>query len=191
MLAVLLGKFAHSKKDWAYLVLAMAFTLVSDFFLLLTDYITLGVATFWLAHTAYIFRVRRKLPKVTVVTLAVGLFFGVLLVLLGFPDVLMFFAAVYAVLFAQNIIVHVKYCKNTDNTTDELPLFNRKIILAALVLFALCDVNVAIFNLRDPLELSPQAVDIVYTLIWLFYVPSQLMLAISAVRFPRFLQKRS
>ncbi|MCL1987181.1 MAG: lysoplasmalogenase family protein [Firmicutes bacterium] len=185
LLALGTVKFAYSKKDWACLAVAMAFTVVSDYFLLLTDNLVLGVATFWLVHTVYIFRVQQKIPKITIITLVVGLSFGILFVWLNVNNILVFFSAIYAALFLQNFVFHVKFCKsgnlNKIENSYSLPKVNRKIMLVALTFFVICDVNVLIFNIRDILQLSEQNVERVYTLMWLFYVPSQVLLGISAV----------
>ena len=79
---------------------------------------------------------------------------------------------IYALLFIANIAVSIAFFKK-----------NKTIVLAGLVLFALCDVNVLILNL-------PQfGVNIgfpwTFTLIWVFYLPSQLLLSVSAIDWSR------
>lgn len=50
---------------------------------------------------------------------------------------------------------------------------NKEIILLGMILFVLCDINVAIYNTIGKTN------HIVFILIWLFYLPSQLLLALS------------
>jgi len=163
--------FCVSRRDWAWLTLGLLFTVGADYFLVIHDSHLPGVAVFCFAHVCYIFRALgdtgrgKRIAWVVVPVLAVVVLFafvnGALLVLAG----------TYAALFLTNIAVNMKFCK-----------INRPIVLTGLILFALCDVNVVLFNLPHYLGTAatfPWA----FWLIWVFYLPSQLLLAASA--FPR------
>ena len=183
--------FSNSKRDWAFLALAMGFTLTSDYFLLLTSRHATGVLIFCFVHIIYILRVsfdwEKSLMKIGA-TVCIG---WLILAISAFTPLLphfnrnpiIIFAAIYAALFIQNIIAHVKYYRY--NGQDALPLINRKIMLIGLVLFALCDIHVLMFNL--PLYLNvPPAIGIWgRTWMWVFYAPSQLLLCISAVQWKK------
>jgi len=174
----------------------MGFTLVSDFFLVLVHNYRAGVFTFCFVHIIYIFRVSDNKVK-SVFKIFTTIFSGILVFVFFnlFPflpqlDILVIFAMVYAYLFVQNLATHIRYYRRDD--ANALPLINRRLMLIGLILFALCDVHVLLFNLPQHIPYFPQALaDWGLTWIWVFYAPSQLLLSISAVKFhsPNFLKK--
>ena len=178
--------FCHSKRDWAYLAAAMGFTLVSDYFLLLTNKYSTGVFVFCFVHVMYILRVSDNREKSAVGIAATIFFGGLLFAIFTFVHVLpplnplIVIAMVYTALFIQDIIAHIRYYKR--NGEDALPIVNRRIMLAGIILFALCDIHVLMFNLPNYL-LVPPAIGIWGRMwIWVFYTPAQLLLSISGVR---------
>ncbi|MCL2388210.1 MAG: hypothetical protein FWC89_11795, partial [Defluviitaleaceae bacterium] len=86
-------------------------------------------------------------------------------------------AALYACLFITNIVINVK-------TRARRPKWNFRVTMAGLVLFALCDINVMLYNMPAYLG-TPHWFYFVFPLIWIFYLPSQALLAISATSSPR------
>ena len=171
--------FCVSKKNWFWLTLGLAFTVGADYFLVIKDWHLHGVAVFCFVHVCYILRVwdckhgfglfkqTRKGILFLVFAVAVITFSVIFAFANGWLIIL---ASIYAGLFITNIALNFCYCK-----------INRPFVLTGLILFALCDINVALFNL-------PRQFDIGFTfpwafqLIWIFYLPSQLLLAVSAVR---------
>ena len=82
-------------------------------------------------------------------------------------------ALLYGALFAVNIFVNAKARR---------PKINYILVMVGLIFFALCDVNVMLFNLQQYTGASfefPAA----FALIWIFYLPSQVLLAISSLAF--------
>jgi hypothetical protein len=157
-----------SKKEWAWLVGGLSFTVLADYFLVLRNEHLLGIAAFCFAHICYIARAiefkKRQIAYALVFLSAwlCGIFFDIVVV-----------AGLYALLFGINIYVNFK--------AKHRPKFNYYAVLAGLILFALCDINVMLFNLPVYLGVTnifPWA----FTLIWVFYLPSQLLLAVSAFR---------
>jgi hypothetical protein len=61
------------------------------------------------------------------------------------------------------------------------------IFAAGLVLFLLCDINVGLFNLSGFVSVTGRVVEILYSLssilMWTFYAPSQVLIAISSDNF--------
>ena len=160
----------------------MGFTLVSDYFLVLIHNNLVGVFTFCFVHITYIFRVsndrRQSLEWVLAPFLAGGFFYFVLGASVPLIGIL---AVIYGTLFGVNIAEHIKYYRSAK--ADALPMTNRRIMLAGLILFALCDIHVLMFNLPHYLPQVPQAVGEWGRMwIWVFYAPSQLLLAVSAAR---------
>lgn len=166
--AIISGRWSWSRKDWAWLVGALFFTLLADYFLVLRVEHLLGVAAFCFAHVCYIFRVlefRRWLVWAFFGFLAVwaaALFFGSVVVLAG----------IYACLFGLNIFV---------NFRAKRPRVNYCLVLVGLILFVLCDLNVMLYNLPKYMGMGGIFKG-AYTMIWIFYLPSQALLAASAVR---------
>lgn len=169
--------FCRSKKDWAYLSVAMGFTLVSDLFLLVVNNHAMGVLTFWFVQMAYILRVSEDLQKskMKIMATIIG---GMAAFIIFRSDILIVLAVVYALLFVQNVIAHVKYFSRG------MP--NRHMMLMGILLFALCDIHVLMFNLPGFLPGIPVQIGAWGgTWIWVFYAPSQLLLSASAVRWGR------
>ena len=164
----------RDKRNWALLVGGMAFTVAADYFLVLHNARVPGVAVFCFAHVCYIlraFRGERELTRrfvlfsFTIVTAVVA----ILLVL----DSIFALAGMYAALFMVNLYVNFKFRRVNKNGT---------FILIGLILFALCDIAVMLFNVPRYLGVMPALVQI-YPFIWIFYLPAQAMLAISAIQF--------
>jgi hypothetical protein len=169
---VALGSYflCRDKRDWAWLAGGMAFTVGADCFLVLRDAHIPGVSVFCFAHACYMMRaVRWPWKRVVIFFLIIGcavsvmVLFGLLTVLVG----------LYAALFIASITANVRYRKSLPNA----PL-----VLTGLVLFALCDIGVLLYNI--PRYAGGYAVLArVYPFIWLFYLPAQSLLALSAADF--------
>ena len=163
--------FCYSKKDWRYLAVAMGFTLISDYFLVIAHNYRVGVFTFCFVHIAYILRVSENKTKSIIYILAIILAGAILTLFVD--DILIALAAVYAALFVQNLLTNL--CQNH--------LHNRRIILVGLILFVLCDINVLMLNLPNFMNFPKSMANIAHSLIWLFYAPAQVLLAFSAIDF--------
>jgi len=166
--------FCKNKRDWFWLALALGFTVVADYFLVLHDWHLPGIAVFCFAHLAYISRAVRggcqeNCPlanwwiAVWVVALVV-----IAVVAFIWLDGIFVVTALYALLFITNIIISARYLKH-----------NRKLTITGLLLFAACDICVLIFNLPVYIG-APGWLRGVFPLIWVFYLPSQVLLAVSA-----------
>jgi len=163
---------SRDKRSWAWLLAGLAFTVVADFFLVLHDAHVPGVAIFCFTHVCYAMRAQRGdrehtrrflLFTFTVVSVAAAL----LLVL----DSIIALAGMYAALFLVNLCLNFKHRRVNRNGT---------FVFVALVLFALCDVTVMLYNVPRYMGVMPVLMRL-YPLIWIFYLPAQAMLAISAI----------
>lgn len=162
---------------------AMGFTLASDYFLVLLHSHRSGVFVFCFVHIFYILRVSDNWEK-SMAKIAATIFGGLLIFavfifvpVLPLPDPLIVFAIVYAALFIQNIIAHIQYHRRGGAKL----LTNRRLMLAGIILFALCDIHVLLLNLPQYLPL-PHSIAVWGGIwIWVFYAPSQFLLGISAV----------
>jgi len=160
--------FCKQKRDWAWLTLGLAFTVGADYFLVINNRHLPGVAVFCFAHMCYILRATGATQKKVLIfaAIAVGIFVAFI------NGWLIALSGIYAALFITNIVLNFKFQK-----------INRLLVLTGLILFALCDINVALFNLPRHFDINftfPWA----FTLVWVFYLPSQVLLAVSAMRRP-------
>jgi len=177
-IAILSYFICCSKKDWGWLTAGLLFTVGADYFLVIHNLHLPGVAVFCFAHICYILRVADISKRAKKLVMAIA-FVWVLLLFVN--NALFMLAGTYAVLFAVNIAFNVRYFRQKNTL---LPKFNKVLVLAGLILFVLCDINVALFNLPrqfDMPDIFPQA----FYLIWVFYLPSQLLLAVSGIAFPK------
>lgn len=133
--------------------LAAGLTLCADFFLIFTTHYAIGLAFFILAQSAYLQSLRHK-PFRWQYFAALPLAFLLPLPALG---------GGYALLFARHFYFAMKKARAYKNAPAML-------YVLALVLFAACDLTVAWGYFARPAPV----------LIWLFYAPSQFLLALTA-----------
>lgn len=163
-LALSLYQRSHNKKDSKYVIFALTFTVIADIFLLFTTRHIPGVLSFWLVQLLYLKRYHNRLfgAGIIAVVIAIPLIF-----LLPFES-LHIIAGTYAILIMLCFFATFK---------TKLPIFNLVCIRLGMLLFILCDVHVALFNL---LARSHPYFPIASIAMWFFYLPSQLLLALSA-----------
>lgn len=137
---------------WNGLPMAALFTLCGDYFLLFTDVYGAGVSFFILTQLAYLRNLQGySFPWRVLLFLSVGL--CIPLLLLG-------------VLYAFFFLCHVSLALQKEKAQ---PSLFRKLYLFGLMLFICCDLVVAWGYFFTPIP----------WLIWLFYAPSQLLLALT------------
>ena len=144
-------KYSFKSRDGAWLTTSLFFTVISDYFLLISHMYEIGVLFFCLVHFFYWVRYGANLKFLYLIFLAV-LFFIIT------KDVLISLAFLYSLFFAVTFVYAFKYEKN------------KELIRIGMILFLLCDILVAIYNLTN--------LNLVF-FIWLFYAPSQICLALS------------
>lgn len=142
---------------------AALFTVTSDVFLLFTDWYKIGIFFFCMVQISYMSAILKK--PFPYICLLLGLVFPFIpLEMVG---------AIYAGLFVSHFYLAFKHGQELSAKTQWL-------YVLGIFLFACCDVLVA---LR-----SNQA--LVHNLIWLFYTPSQILLAFNARQIPSKEQSR-
>lgn len=176
------------------IVAALFFTLVSDLFLLLTDLYFYGVLTFILAQQLHHMRLilyrtkeegqagkglltRVYLIRVAIqaITAAIVLF---VLVQVGVSlDGLLIAGVFYFICIVYNTILAIRTALRYRK--DKGMVF----MAIGMVLFLLCDINVGLFNIAGYVSLPVDIYEFVYTasslLMWIFYAPSQVLIALS------------
>ena len=184
------------KKKQLCLRIAFIFTLIADYFLLLQDHhYFYGVLSFLFAQQTYGIKldleelpdnaaVKRNLTLRILCRIAIQLTIaggiGVLLDYTGIVmDRLLFVSLFYFISFLTNIYrslgIARKYPKNRSNL----------LFAIGMVLFLLCDLNVGLYNLSDFIPLTAKLDKMIYSFssifMWVFYAPSQVLIALSII----------
>jgi len=167
--AVAAYKVSFNRDDAKLLVWALLFTLVSDALLLFASAPELGVLSFLIVHLLYIRRYKKKsFKRNLILALAAASFSAAgFWASFSFPYILLL-GAVYAVFIFTSTILAFR---------SNLPPINKRLAEIGMVLFLLCDLNVAISFLAQSGSLVQW---IAGNLEWIFYIPSQALLALSA-----------
>ena len=158
----------------AFLALALFFTAVADYFLLvINNHFEAGVTVFIVAQIFHFARIATlKTLKTNLISVAARLLLAVVALVL---------LAVTNNFDTLNCLVAIYFPLLLVNTADALfvALKNKKRILlfVGFCLFVLCDVCVGLYNID--INLPTKLVNAVSFLMWVFYLPSQTLIALS------------
>ena len=158
---------------------AMVFTAISDLFILvLDDYFKIGLATFIVAHALYLYRLyhgRAKKIWITIVVRAAvaGIMIGVCCGLFG-GNLLVIEACVYLVLLVGNCVESLIMCNRG---------LKNVLFAIGLLLFLGCDICVGFkHGSLIGVDLTGKVYDFVVYMIWVFYLPSQVLITCALLR---------
>lgn len=191
--------FSAGKSTFCLLQAALFFTVISDLFLLILDRYFIGVLTFIIAQELYGLRLvivrnrmmntevpvvkKRKLSiaflKRILLQLTVSFVICMLLGLAGIkPEGLLFISSFYFICIITNVISAFTLVRHQPGKKGNL------IYAIGMLLFLLCDINVGLFNLSGFLSIDGEVYEALYSastiLMWTFYAPSQVLIAISS-----------
>lgn len=166
--AYFLSRGAADKRDSLLLIAALSVTCAADAFLLLLSRPVPGIVIFCVVHLIYIRRYRKRAcyPVAAIALLAVAACFAANALWRGFP-LMQALASVYGPLLLA---------ASLSGFTAPLPKISRRFITIGMSLFLLCDIHVALFN---TLPAGNPYYPIAAFLMWFFYLPSQVLLALS------------
>ena len=161
------------------IALACAFvvTAISDLFIfVIDDYYDVGLCTFILAQTCYLVRIYMALGKKPYISIAVRL---------GLSGIVMLVLALTGNLDSLTALVAIYFPMLVCNAVESVFLFKISkiyiLFFVGLILFIGCDVCVGLNNFSMlGIELSKGAQDFVGIGMWAFYLPSQVLIALSA-----------
>lgn len=184
IISILIGRDGASKIDTALIIGARFFTLMADYYLMLLENYKLGILCFCVVQLLYILRhslIKKKAYKnIIILSLAGVLCYFILIdscITIGGLDCgLVRTACVYAVLLVTSL-----YCSISLLKSDKVEKTTACLIAAGMLLFFLCDINVALYNIFESLFLQKYAA-VTVILAWIFYAPSQLMLTLSGFK---------
>ncbi len=175
----------YRKKEKSVVSMALFFTVMADFFLLLTDWNIIGILCFIIIQTIYLYRLTMWNDEIRFTRRIVGRFLCSIVILLFAilvedarqPELIV--AVIYVISLVDNIAVSASICFYHVGSKRKSGCF-----FAGLCLLFLCDVQVAVYN-ADML-ISVQEIPIISKLtafaeiaMWLFYLPSQVLITLS------------
>lgn len=177
-LVVLIGNNRHDKMDTLLLRLAILLTALADLCMIILDLNELGIMIFCLVQITYIIRHRRAIDKAsnlgflivtTVVIILIVIFLtGNLLIedlgYEGIKKITVIIGSIYAAILLYSVYTGWQTLKGTF-----YPMYSRYLVAIGMTLFLLCDINVALSVVLKDLSI----------LIWIFYLPSQILLVLS------------
>lgn len=165
-------------KDGIALAAALAFTAISDLFILVLDsYYEVGVTTFIVVQCIYMYRLNvgraKKAAVSACVRVAIALALIIMFAVLGYLDYLLAVVCIYIVMLLVNMAEAVMLCRGG---------LHNALFAAGLVLFFCCDICVGLNNFDSVLGVALPAglLDFVGIAMWAFYLPSQVLIVCSA-----------
>ena len=169
LLCLLFALFCALRGGDRLVPLALAFTTVADCFLLMrNDHYGLGIALFLCVQTVYFLRLRRDgAPGAWPLRAGLALAAALALYALGLASPLNLLAGLY---FSQLLSNTVLAWTRTG--------LRRRLFAVGLTLFVGCDICVGLFNVLPPASPPRSAV---FVGMWFFYLPSQVLIALSAI----------
>lgn len=164
----------HNKLNSGLLITGLFFTVIADYiFLICKNYFPLAIGLFSIVQVLYMIRYNynNKDKNTFYLILSFIIIFSIYFTINIFiKEIKIIFPL--GLFYAISLIISLKegYIQYKYNL---YPSPNKDFILLGMILFLLCDINVAIYNTIGKMNL------IVFILIWIFYLPSQLLLALS------------
>lgn len=187
LLSIISAKNSHigtvNFRDVLLLKLALFITVIADLCLVIFDFYILGVIFFSFVQITYCVRYTSREIKTTLrnffVTFQFIVFLFVLIRLfIEKISILLPISLFYAICLLTSVTKAIKTWKN-----NLYPYPNNYMVTIGMILFLLCDICVALSNITEILPLTGYFIvriqGISASLIWVFYLPSQLLLALS------------
>jgi hypothetical protein len=159
------------------LILALLFTFLADTILVWTRYEIMGVFCFCIAQSAHLIRLNRKYAA-NIKLLALVLSLIVIAALLLKAPAIYVIACAYIILLFTNFILAIKdYHKNKANVHSRYGFYG-------FLLFICCDIYVGTRHLILDGLIGSAFLPLVNYLVWVFYYPSQVLIANSSDKEP-------
>ena len=162
------------KIDALVVRVALFFTLFADTCLIWLGNWEAGVASFVLVQICYFYRLNKGRTKTILVNV---ILFGIIHFIVNISIVEVPMVLILAEFYGVCLV---------RNTWDVFFVSQNRMFRVGLVLFLLCDVCVALRNLSMFVPVTngmvELAVSVASVLIWVFYLPSQVAIALSVVR---------
>ncbi len=165
------------RSDAAVLTCALAFTAISDFFILVLDsYYEIGVTTFFIAQSFYLYRLYKdRLNKIFITLIVRVILAAITITVLAVCSGMNYLLAIVSLYFVMLVV----------NCADAFILcrsgLKNLLFAVGLLLFIGCDVCVGLHNFGSVLNVAlPHGlIMFVQYAMWVFYLPSQVCIVCS------------
>jgi len=179
-----IGKDGFNNRDKFLLQFALVITVVADLCFLIFDYYILGIIFFCLVQIIYFIRHKMSsgykifitIIKFTITFLAIMIIYIMINLFIIKIDFLYGIALFYSICLCTSTIKAIQVIK-----FNLYPYPNKYMIGVGMALFLLCDINVAISSITKSSLISLHIISSL--LIWIFYLPSQILLSMSGYDF--------
>lgn len=170
--------YANQKYHTDYnLQLAILFTFLADTILVWTPYTIAGVYVFCFAQFMHLTRLT-KLPYISLCIYAGGLSLFFALAIANGLDPIYAVATVYGIQLICNVVMSVKLWRANSKH------FRTRCAFYGFIAFLCCDICVALRFLALDGALPATIIPTVAFLVWVFYYPSQVLIANSSTQEP-------
>lgn len=176
IISLLIGSNGYSKEDTQLVQLARLFNLIADYFLVISCDFSIGIFFFALVQITYIIRhsimedKKYKNLVFLIIALTIALIALVNINIASIEKDLIILASIYAALLTTSL-----YCAVSTISRSKYPKKSSWMIALGMFLFFMCDLNVGLYNILRESDIK----FFLGYLIWLFYLPSQLLLTLS------------
>lgn len=186
-ISLLIGENFLNRKDLFLLQISLFFTVIADYFFLITHKYILGIVSFCIVQIIYSVRhdIKNKVSTIKKFIMTLILVLIIYLIISNFIitiDLIFVVGIYYAIALIVSVIKAIKSCKY-----NYYPSPNKYMIAWGMILFLLCDIHVGFANIQKVIKVSPgllkRFLDKSISLIWFFYLPSQILLTLSGYKY--------
>lgn len=186
-ISAITGNDSISRRDNLLLKTGLLITLIADvFLLLLNNYYILGIGLFCIVQILYSVRYKVENTKIIIRNFSI-IFITLFIIYIVIDqfiikiDFLIMIVLFYAICLLSSTNKAIQIYNNKS-----YPNLNSKMIAGGMVLFLLCDINVAVYNIIESMVVSNRFIillgNISFISMWFFYLPSQVLLSLSGYK---------
>lgn len=162
--------------DTKLLQFGMFFTVLADLFLVLLNYYFLGVLSFCIVQMIYIARYG-GIKFFSIFKKLIIVFIFIFIIFFLIKRYIIDLDYIIPLVFFYSICLFISMLKAIDGMKNNIyPYPNKYMIVGGMILFTLGDINVALAYMEILYNISSN-------LIWVFYLPSQILLSLSGYDF--------
>lgn len=180
--------FVKNKEKYIFIMLLILFfTVIADIFLLFTSRFEIGIVSFVIVQCLYFYKLKLmnhgKCKRCMVEVLTIAFIWNMLVLIMknkNFLSPFIVIASLYFIIFTANLVKSwVIVMRDKSRNIYEVSF------AIGLVLFYICDINVGLSNLNIMAIDMPKIIELLARnsalLMWVFYLPAQVILSINGV----------
>lgn len=188
ILSFIIGNRGHDKEDVRLLQIAFCFTASADLCLVILKYHILGIILFCFVQMTYIVRHNRGTGtgfRLSIIILSIIIVFLLELIINNFnfgvngiDKKLIMIGSIYSILLCCSVFTAWRTFSG-----KLYPKYSCYFISMGMTLFFLCDINVGVSGVISDIFINGINIGAVSRfLVWIFYLPSQVLLALSGYK---------